>query len=246
MVTLAADGRSRHTSTLDRPFVSELVNSTALSCRVHFQVFVSPSGRGIQQGAFAGTKKEGPVNSTRNRSRSSQAVSAQGNYLALEARARTALTGDAAALADLTSLLSDMRTGLRNLAAHASVFRLYTTIGNALSVNIQGQAVTLAGGLGADTSPHRKRDGFKRPGSANESGAMGRCKQSKGCLQHSAQQPYSYSSPTMKGIFSNVQRWKPQLKHEVSTLNYPEAGVDRASVCRIARDNIKVGKLLIL
>lgn len=75
-------------------------------------------------------------------------VSAQSNYLALEARARTALTGDAVALADLTSWLSDMRTGLGNLAANGSVFRLYATIGNTISVNIQGQAVTLAAGWG--------------------------------------------------------------------------------------------------
>jgi hypothetical protein len=75
-------------------------------------------------------------------------VSAQSNYVALEARARAALTGDAVALADLTSWLSDMRTGLGNLAANGSVFRLYTTIGNTISVNIQGQPVTLAGGWG--------------------------------------------------------------------------------------------------
>jgi hypothetical protein len=77
------------------------------------------------------------------------AVNAQSNYLALEARVRNALTGNAASLADVTSWVSDMRTGLGNLANNGSVFRLYSTIGNQISVtNSQGQVITLNGGWG--------------------------------------------------------------------------------------------------
>jgi hypothetical protein len=70
-------------------------------------------------------------------------ASAQNNYDTLVAHVKAALAGDAAALAQVTNWVSAMRTGLANLAALPSVYRLYTSLGNSISTVItQGQTNT--------------------------------------------------------------------------------------------------------
>lgn len=74
-------------------------------------------------------------------------TTAESNYQALVSRVRQILaTGAPDALSDVTAWVSAMRNGLANLARLPLVYRLFTSVGAPVSVQVSGNTVTLPQG----------------------------------------------------------------------------------------------------